>query len=136
MGKAKIGFEVDEVALANAKAYVENHGISLDQLVSALFASLGQECRPQHPAIDPLTSTLLAVSVGNLSLMEASQRLELPDAGYVLDLLAQRKLPLPRLPDDFVTKQLAEARNALDDCLVDSEKGEAKRGKGRRPATA
>lgn len=136
MGKAKIGFEVDEVALANAKAYVANHGISLDQLVSALLASLGQEYRPQQPAIDPLTSTLLAVSVGKLSLMEATQRLELPDAGYVLDLLAQRKLPLPRLPDDFVTKQLAETRNALDDCLVDSEKAEAKRGKGRRPATA
>lgn len=136
MGKAKIGFEVDEEDLANAKAYVAKHGTSLNQLVSALFASLGQEDLRRQPAVDPLTSTLLAVSVGKLSVMEASRRLELPDAGYVLHLMTERKLPLPRLSDDFVKKQLAEARSALDDCLVEPGKTVAQRGEGRRPATA
>jgi hypothetical protein len=136
MGKAKIGFEVDEVDLAKAKAYVAKHGTSLNKLVSALFASLGQEEFQRQPAVDPLTSTLLAVSVGRLSIMEASRRLELPDAGYVFHLLAERKLPLPRLPDDFVKEQLAEARSALDDCLVEPKKASAKREESRRPATA
>ena len=136
MGKAKIGFEVDEVDLAKAKAYVARHGTSLNKLVSALFASLGQEDVRRQPELDPLTSTLLAVSVGRLSIMEASRRLELPDAGYVFHLLAERKLPLPRLSDEFVKKQLAETRGALDDCLVEPEKTSAKRGEGRRPATA
>jgi hypothetical protein len=136
MGKAKIGFEVDEVDLARAKAYVAKHGTSLNKLVSALFASLGQEEFQRQPAVDSVTSTLLQASVGRISIMEAARRLELPDAGHVFHLLAQRQLPLPRLPDDFVKKQLAEARSALDDCLVEPAKAGAKRGKGRRPATA
>lgn len=136
MAKAKIGFEVDEVDLANAKAYVAKHGTSLNKLVSALFASLGQEESQRQPAVDPLTSTLLAVSVGRLSITEASRRLELPDAGYVLHLLAERRLPLPRLSDEFVKKQLVEARSALDDCLVEPKEASAKRGGSRRPATA
>lgn len=134
MGKAKIGFEVDEVDLANAKAYVAKHGTSLNKLVSALFAYLGQEDLRRQPSVDPLTSTLLAVSVGSLSIMEASRRLELPDAGYVFHLLAERKLPLPRLSDDFVKKQLAEARDALDECLVEPEKASAKRAFNTKPA--
>ncbi|MES2116627.1 MAG: hypothetical protein V4578_15820 [Pseudomonadota bacterium] len=136
MSKAKIGFEVDEADLARAKAYVAKHGTSLNKLVSALFASLGQEDVGRTPALDPLTSTLLAVSVGKLSVMEASRRLELPDAGYVFHLLAERKLPLPRLSDDFVKKQLAEVRSALDDCLVEPAKTVTKRAAGRRRATA
>lgn len=136
MGKAKIGFEVDERDLAKAKAYVARHGGSLNKLVSALFASLGQEEADRMPALDPATSILMAVSMGKLSIMEASRRLELPDAGYVFHQLAERGLPLPRLPDDFVKKQLSEARSALDDCLVEPAKEVKKRGKGRRPATA
>ncbi len=136
MGKAKIGFEVDEVDLAKAKAYVARHGTSLNKLVSALFSSLGQEELSRLPALDQSTSILLAVSVGSLSIMEASRRLELPDAGYVFHLLAERKLPLPRLSDDFVKKQLKEARSALDDCLVEPAKTVTKRGEGSRPATA
>ncbi|HEX7988311.1 MAG TPA: hypothetical protein VF616_32695 [Duganella sp.] len=136
MGKAKIGFEVDEKDLANAKAYVAKHGGSLNKLVSALFASLGQEESHQLPAVDQVTGILLAVSVGGLSIMEASRRLELPDGGHVLHLLAERNLPLPRLPDDFVKKQLSAARSALDDCLVEPEKAVTKRGAARRPATA
>ncbi|MEO7579472.1 MAG: hypothetical protein ABIT83_17815 [Massilia sp.] len=136
MGKAKIGFEVDEVDLAKAKAYVAKHGTSLNKLVSALFASLGDEDARAQPAVDSLTSILLAVSVGKISVMEASRRLELPDAGYVFHLLAERKLPLPRLPDDYVKKQLAEARSALDDCLLEPRKPVTKRAEGRRPARA
>ena len=74
MGKAKIGFEVDEKDLASAKAYVARHGGSLNKLVSALFASLGQDEGRRSALVDPVTSTLLAVSMGNLSIMEASRR--------------------------------------------------------------
>jgi hypothetical protein len=136
MGKAKIGFEVDEGDLATAKAYVAKHGGSLNKLVSALFASLGHEEAGQLPALDPATSILLAVSMGKISIMEASRRLELPDAGYVFHQLAERGLPLPRLPDDFVKKQLSEAQNALDECLIEPVKTSKKRREGRRPATA
>ncbi|MDQ2823810.1 MAG: hypothetical protein M3Y65_26110 [Pseudomonadota bacterium] len=138
MGKAKIGFEVDEKDLASAKAYVATHGGSLNKLVSALFASLGRNDRRQPAMVDPVTSTLLAVSMGNLSIMEASRRLELPDAGYVLHLLAEKNLPLPRLPDDFVGLQLDAARSALDDCLAvpSTTLTTVTRATGKRPVTA
>jgi hypothetical protein len=136
MGKAKIGFEVDEKDLANAKAYVARHGGSLNKLVSALFASLGQDDARRQAPVDPVTGTLLAVSMGSLSIMEASRRLELPDAGYVFHLLAERNLPLPRLPDEFVSRQLDEARSALDDCLLEPVTAVKKRGKATRPVTA
>jgi hypothetical protein len=137
MGKAKIGFEVDEVALANAKAYVARHGGSLNKLVSALFASLGQEERERVPAIDPSTSILMAVSSGKISVMEAARRLELRDAGYVFHRLAEKGIPLPRLSDDVVKSQLDEARFALDDCLLEpSDKVGRKRGQGRERKAA
>lgn len=136
MGKAKIGFEVDEKDLASAKAYVAKHGGSLNKLVSALFASLGQDESRQLPVVDQTTRTLLAVSMGSISIMEASRRLELPDAGYVFHLLAEKNLPLPRLSDDFVKKQLREARSALDDCLVEPAKTVKTCAEGSRPATA
>jgi hypothetical protein len=135
MGKAKIGFEVDEEDLASAKAYVARHGGSLNKLVSALFASLGQDDARAPAPVDRVTSTLLAVSMGTLSIMEASRRLALPDAGYVSHLLAERNLPLPRLPDDFVQMQLSGARSALDDCLVEPP-ASAKKRTGKRPVTA
>jgi len=136
MGKAKIGFEVDEGDLALAKAYVAKHGGSLNKLVSALFASLGREEDEPRPALDHVTSALLAVSMGTLSIMEAAEKLDLPDAGYVLHMLAEKNLPLPRLRSSFVQKQLNEARGALDACLVAPEKAVKKRGEGSRPATA
>ena len=136
MAKAKIGFEVEEVDLAKAKAYVAKHGGSLNKLVSALFASLGQDEVGRMPALDPATGILMAVSTGKLSIMEAAQQLELSDAGYVLYMLADKGLPLPRLPDDFVKRQVSAARNALDDCLLEPTPGTKKRGEGRRPATA
>lgn len=131
MSKAKIGFEVDEGDLTRARAYVAKHGGSLNKLVSALFASLGREEQHHLPALDPTTSALLAVSMGTLSVMDAARQLDLPDAGYIFHLLAEKNFPLPGLPDDFVKKQLKEARSALDDCLVEPEKKAGKK----RPAT-
>ena len=136
VGKAKIGFEVDEVDLAKAKAYVAKHGGSLNKLVSTLFASLGQDEVGRMPALDLSTGVLMSVSTGKLSIMEAARQLELPDAGYVFHLLAEKGLPLPRLPDDFVKRQLNETCGALDDCLVEPTKSVKKRGEGRRQATA
>ena len=122
MGKAKIGFEVDEVDLAHAKAYVARHGGSLNKLVSTLFASLGQDEREMTPAPDASTRVLMSVSTGKMSIMEAAQRLELPDAGYVFHRLAEKGLPLPRLNDEFVKAQLDNARDALEECLVEPAK--------------
>lgn len=136
MGKAKIGFEVDEADLANARAYVARHGTSLDRLVSALFASLGTDESQRLPAIDPLTSMLLAVSTGQISMTEATRKLELPDVGYIFHLLAERKLPLPHLSDDFVKKQLAEVSSALDECLLEPNKASTNPNESHRPATA
>lgn len=121
MAKAKIGFEVDEGDLANAKAYVALHGGSLNKLVSALFASLGKDDAQRVPVPDPALSVLMAVSTGKMSVMDAAQQLDLPDAGYVFHRLAALGLPLPRLPQDVVAQQLTQARTALDDCLLVAE---------------
>ena len=132
MGKAKIGFEVDEVDLAHAKAYVARHGGSLNKLVSTLFASLGQDEREMTPAPDASTRVLMSVSTGKMSIMEAAQRLELPDAGYVFHRLAEKGLPLPRLNDEFVKAQLDSARDALEECLVEPAQELKKPAQGRR----
>ncbi len=118
MGKSKIGFEVDENDLANAKAYVAKNGGSLNKLVSALFATLGKQETARAPVLDPSLKVLMSVSTGAMSITEAARRLELPDAGYVLQRLADTGLPLPRLPEELVLGQLGAARAALDDCLV------------------
>ncbi len=121
MAKAKIGFEVDERDLANAKAFVAKHGGSLNKLVSALFASLGREDAARAPALDPATRVLMSVSTGSISIAEAARQLELPDAGFVLSRLSELGLPLPRLSDEAVREQLASARSALDQCLLEPE---------------
>lgn len=136
MGKAKIEFELDVADLARAQAYVDKYGGSLDKLVSALLRSLGNEDARQLPLLDPATRVLLGASMGDISIMEASRQLELPDAGYLFHMLAARDLPLPRLPDDFVKKQLDDACAALEECLVEPENSVKKRGEGRRSAKA
>lgn len=136
MGKAKIGFEVDENDLANAKAYVAKNGGSLNKLVSALFASLGQAEIAGAPVLDPATKILMTVSTGSISITEAARQLELPDAGYVLYRLAEMGLPLPRLPQDIVKVQLEHARAALDACLVQPETQGRKRRKSSKSTTA
>lgn len=119
MGKAKIGFEVDEDDLANAKAFVARHGGSLNKLVSALFASLGKDEARRSPAIDPSMRVLLNVSIGKISIMEGARQLELQDAGHLFLRLEDAGLPLPRLSKEEVNRQLAEAKDALDACLVE-----------------
>ena len=121
MGKAKIGFEIEQEHLANAKAYVARHGGSLNKLVSMLFASLGQEERLHSPLSDPATEILMDVSTGKISITEAAGLLELPDAGFVLQRLARTGLPMPRLADGDVRRQINEASEALDDCLIAPE---------------
>lgn len=137
MGKAKIGFEVDEDDLANAKAFVARHGGSLNKLVSALFASLGKDEARRSPAIDPATRVLLNVSMGKISIMEGARQLELQDAGHLFLRLEDAGLPLPRLSKEEVNRQLAEARDALDACLVEPVSVNSNRSKkARRHATS
>ena len=119
MGKAKIGFEVDEDDLANAKAFVARHGGSLNKLVSALFASLGKDEANRAPAVDPAMRVLLNVSMGKISIMEGARQLELQDAGYLILRLKEAGLPLPRLSAQEVDRQLVEAKDALDACLAE-----------------
>jgi hypothetical protein len=119
MGKAKIGFEVDEDDLANAKAFVARHGGSLNKLVSALFASLGKDEARRSPAIDPAMRVLLSVSTGKISIMEGTRQLELQDAGHLFLRLEEAGLPLPRLSREEVRRQLVDAKDALDACLVE-----------------
>lgn len=118
MGRVKVCLELDELDLAKAKAYVARQGSSLDELVSALFASLGREEVSRTPALDFSTSILISVSTGEISVIKAARQLALPDVGYVFHLLADKGLPLPRLPDDFVQMQLDITRSALDACLL------------------
>ncbi len=136
MGKAKIGFEVDEADLANAKSFVAKHGGSLNKLVSALFASLGQDEMRRSPAIDPATRVLMDVSIGRISIMEGARRLELQDAGYLLQRLADAGLPLPRLSKELVSEQLLQAKDALDACLLEPLPVVKKRGKPARDAAS
>ncbi|MBV5297009.1 MAG: hypothetical protein JZU64_02445 [Rhodoferax sp.] len=134
MSKAKIGFEVDAQDLANAKAFVARHGGSLNKMVSALFASLGQDEKDRTPAIDPSMRVLLDVCAAKISIMDAARQLELPDAGYVLQRLAEAGLPLPRLAQADVNSQLAQAQAALDECLMAPEPVGKKRVRLTKPA--
>jgi hypothetical protein len=136
MTKAKIGFEVDINDLANAKAYVARHGGSLNKLVASLFSSLGKEERAKAPVRDPAEAVLLEVSSGKISIMEAARKLELPDAGYVFERLAAAGLPLPRLPDEEVRRQLDDARDALRACLIDPLPEGKKRGRSAKKTPA
>ena len=113
MSKAKINFELEEDILSNAKAYVAKHGGSLNKLVTSLFASLGQDERVLAPVADPAKRTLLDLSSGKVSLLEATRLLGLPDAGYTLRRLADEGLPLPVLPKEVVRRQADEALEAM-----------------------
>jgi hypothetical protein len=56
-------------------------------------------------------------SVGKLSIVEAADLLELPDAGFVLHLLAENGLPLPKLREADVRKQADNSLEAMRSCL-------------------
>lgn len=126
MSKAKINFEIEERNLANAKSFAARHRVSLNKLVSAYFASLGQD-ESRAPALDPSMKTLLDVSLGNLSVIDAARELNLPDGGFVLHLMREARLPLPKLPDDLVRQQAEDAREALKECLIKKDEAGSKR---------
>lgn len=118
MAKAKINFEIEQEHLANAKIFVARHGGSLNKLVSAYFASLGQDELMASPALDPSMRVLLEVATGKMSAVDAARELGLPDAGFVLQRMRDAKLPLPRLPDDLIQRQASAALEALRECLI------------------
>ena len=129
MNKAKINFEIEEEVLTNAKAYVAKHGGSLNKLVSSLFASLGQDERALAPVADPAKRTLLDLSSGKVSLLEATRLLGLPDAGYTLRRLADEGLPPPRLPTELVRRQAEAALEAMKAGRLPSRGAKASRRK-------
>ena len=118
MLKAKINFEVDAQNLANAQAFAALHRVSLNKLVSAYFGSLGQAEGSGLGPLDAAQKLLLQVALGKLSLVDAAQALNLPDAGYVLHMMRDAKLPLPSLPKEQVQQQMDTAREALKECLL------------------
>jgi hypothetical protein len=133
MAKAKINFEVDEVVLSRAKAYVALHGGSLNKLVNAFFSNLGKQL---DVPLDPAKKILMDLSAGRISLLQATADLHLPDAGYTLHLMREEGLPMPHLPEDFVLQQIAESNGALRTALRSATltpEPKARRGKSARP---
>ena len=130
MRKAKINFEIEQENLANAKAYVARHGGALNKLVSAFLASLGSEECQNAPAIDQSRMILLDVNTGKLSVVDAATALGLVDAGYVLHLLREEHLPLPRLSENDVRRQAESSIDAFKECLLTP--GEGKRANKRK----
>lgn len=128
MGKTKINFEIEDEILSNAKAYVARHGGSLNELVSSLFAQLGQQIDAQ--ALDPSKKILLDPSCGKISLMEATSRLGFQDAGYTLHLLAEEGLPMKRLSEATIKRQAVESLDALKGSLLPAK------GRRTKPAKA
>ena len=118
MGKSKINFEIDQEILANAKAYVAQHGGSLNKLVSAFFSSLGKQERSNAPLTNPDTRILMDVSSGGISLTEGARILGLQDAGFMLQKLRDAGLPLPRLSDADAGKQADAASAAFAEGLA------------------
>lgn len=129
MSKSKINFEIEQEHLTNAKIFVARHGGSLNKLVSAYFASLGRDEATAIPALNPSMRVLIDVVTGKTSAVDAARELKLPDAGYVLHMIRDAQLPLPKLPDDVVVRQVAASLEALRECLIDSEDKPAKGGK-------
>lgn len=63
--------------------------------------------------------TLLEVSIGSLSVIDAARELNLPDGGFVLRLMGEARLPFPKLPDDPARRQAGETLEALKKCLIE-----------------
>lgn len=118
MAKSKINFEIEQEILANAKAYVAQHGGSLNKLVSVFFSNLGKQERANAPLINPETRVLMDVSAGRISLMEGVRMLALQDAGFLLQKLREAALPLPQLSAMDASTQADAASAAFADCLL------------------
>ena len=119
MTTAKINFEMDRDVLATAQAFAAKHRVSLNKLVSTYFASLGQEDKAAMP-VDGRLSVLLEVSQGKVSITDAARELGLGDAGHVLALMRQAKIPitLKPLPANFVKNQADSALEAMRSCML------------------
>lgn len=63
---------------------------------------------------------LLSVSIGEISIMEASSLLGLPDAGHLFRRLVAAGLPKPNIPTEMASRQVRQASVALDRCAHDS----------------
>lgn len=124
MATAKINFEMDRDVLANAQAFSTKHKIPLNKIVSTYFASLGQEGASAVP-IDRRQGILFEVSMGKVSIADAARELGLGDAGHVLALMRELKIPitLGALPPTFVKKQAEIALEAMGSCMLPIKPG-------------
>ena len=131
MSKAKINFELDERVLAQAQAYAAENRTSLSKLVSAFFAGLGQK----EPALarSAMDKTLTEFAVGKLSMADAARELGLQDAGFLMEIMREKGLPLPAL-DPFDVNEMAQRsfgalKNVMRPAPLNSEEKGPSRGK-------
>lgn len=119
MTTAKINFEMDRDVLASAQAFAAKHRVSLNKLVSTYFASLGQK-DTVAPPVDRRLSVLLEVSMGKTSITDAARELGLGDAGHVLALMRQAKIPITMkpLPAGFVKNQADSTLEAMRSSML------------------
>jgi hypothetical protein len=120
MAKAKIYLEIDQHILANAQAYVKQHGGSLDTLVSAFFSTFGVKDGANAPMPDPTTRVLMEVSSGQTALVEGARILGMQDAGHLLQKLRDAGLPLPQLSESDSRGLADAASTAFTDCLLET----------------
>lgn len=131
MSKAKINFELDERVLAQAQAYASENRTSLSKLVSAFFAGLGQK----KPALarSAMDKTLTEFAVGKVSMADAARELGLQDAGFLMEIMREKGLPLPAL-DPFDVNEMAQRsfgalKNVMRPAPLNSEEKGPSRGK-------
>jgi len=115
MGKAKINFELDERLLAQAQAYAAENRTSLGKLVSAFFAQLGK--KEQGLARSAMDTTLIEVVVGKVSLADAARELGLQDAGFLLQIMREKGLPLPTIDPVEVNEMAQRSFDALKSAM-------------------
>lgn len=115
MGKAKINFELDERLLAQAQAYAAENRTSLSKLVSAFFAQLGK--KEQGLARSAMDTTLTEVVVGKVSLADAARELGLQDAGFLLQIMREKGLPLPTIDPVEVNEMAQRSFEALKSAM-------------------
>lgn len=123
MSTVRIEFEIEEADLAKAKEFVTQNGGSLDGLVSAFLACVGQGDSSNQLSVDDVGQLLVSVSAGQISVMEAARLLGFPDAGYALRNLARAGFRIQGLAERGVLQQLESGRMALEQCLLDPEAG-------------
>jgi hypothetical protein len=131
MGKAKINFELDERLLAQAQAYAAENRTSLSKLVSAFFAQLGK--KEQGLARSAMDTTLTEVVVGKVSLADAARELGLQDAGFLLQIMREKRLPLPSIDpvevDEMAQRSLEALKGAMRPVPLNAENKRPSRSK-------